>query len=121
MDALENLSTEAKVQMGVQSFDAGNSVNCKLSRIQKSLNELQSNQAATFHFEDECCRDESKERKPQSTQFLLIQTKQLIRLQDALERHCKVLSVFEVKNYNDGVNFVNIYFPYLSRKVVPSQ
>ena len=58
--------------MGAQSFDAGNSVNCKLSRIQKSLKELQSNQEATFHFEDECCRDEPKERKPKSTEILQI-------------------------------------------------
>ena len=64
----------------------------------ESLNELQSNQVATFHFEDECCRDDSKEGMAQSTQFLQNQKKQLIELKGALERHCNLLSMFEVKN-----------------------
>ena len=45
--------------------------------------------------------------KPQSTKFLQIQKKHLLQLQEALGRHCDFLFVFEVQNYNQGVNFVN--------------
>ena len=56
--------------MGAQFYEAANSVTSKLSSTLESLNKLQSNQEATFHFEDECCSDDSKDGMPQSTQFL---------------------------------------------------
>ena len=61
--------------------------------------------------------DDSKEGMPQSTQVLQMQKKQSIELKGALERHCNLLSVFEVKNYNHGVYFVNLYLlPILVKK-----
>ena len=117
VDALENLATEVKTQMRAHFFEAEISINSKLSCVMESLNELQSNQEATLDFEDECCRDDSKEGIPQSTQFLQMQKKQLIELKEPLERHCNLLSVFEVKNYNHGVYFVNMYLlPILVKK-----
>ena len=106
-DALENLATEAKTQMRAQFVEAEISINRKLSRVLKSLKELQSNQEATFHFDDECYRDE----------LLQMQKKRLIELKGAWEKHCNLLSVFEVQNYNHGVNFVNMYLlPILVKK-----
>ena len=91
----------------MQFFEAENSIESKLWHVLEPLSELQSNQEATFHFEDECCRVQSNEGKPQSTKFLQIQKKHLLELQEASERHCDFLFVFEGKNYNQGVNFVN--------------
>ena len=109
MDALETLATYAKTHMRAQFCESENSINSKLSRVLESLKELQSNQEATFYFEEECCGDDSKEGMPQLTQLLQMQKKRLIELKRALERHCNLLSVFEVKNYNHGMNFVNMY------------
>ena len=88
--ALKNLAPEVKAQMQAQFFEEENSINSKLSRLIVSLNEVQSNRETTFHFEDEFCRDDSKEGMPQSKQFLQMQKKR------------------EVKNYNLGVNFVDM-------------
>ena len=60
VDACENLASEAKIQMREQFFEAEIPITIKLLRVQASLNKLQSNQEATFHFEDECCRAQKR-------------------------------------------------------------
>ena len=108
--------------MRAQFFEVENSIKCKPSRVLELLNEHQSIQEATFKFEGECLRDETEEGNPQSIQVLQMKKKQLTELQDALERHCNLLSVFEDKNYNCCVSFVNMcLLPNLVKKIVSSQ
>ena len=66
--------------MRAQFFEAENSNNSKLLHLLKSLNGLQSDRGVTFHFEDECCRDDSKVGLPQLKQVLQRQKKQMIKL-----------------------------------------
>ena len=74
------------------------------------LNGRRSRREATFTFEDECCEADESEGKDVSTQFLHMQKKQLIQLQEHFERYCNVLPVF---GFNSGKYDINLIKKYL--------
>ena len=85
-------------------------IESRLSYVMVLLNERRSRPEATFTFEDECCEaDESSEGKDVSTQFLHMQKKQLIQVQEHFERYCNVLPVF---GFNSGKYDINLIKKY---------
>ena len=109
MDALENLAAQSKAQMRMSFLEVETAIKSKLSHLMELLNERRSRREATFTFEDECCESES-EGKDVSTQFLHMQKKQLIQLQEHFERYCNVLPVF---GFNSGKYDINLIKKYL--------
>ena len=86
LNALENLAAQGKAQMRMSFLEIETAIERRLSHVMGLLNERRSRREATFTFEDECCEaDESSEGKDVSTQFLHMQKKQLIQLQDYLK------------------------------------
>ena len=100
VNALENLAAQSKDQMRMSFLEIETAVESRLSHVMGLLNERRSRREATFTFEDECCEaDESSEGKDVFTQFLHMQKKQVIQLQEHFERYCNVLPVF---GFNSG-------------------
>ena len=109
MDALENLAAQSKAQMRMSFLEVETAIKSKLSHLMELLNERRSRREATFTFEDECYEAES-EGKDVATQFLHMQKKQLIQLQEHFERFCNVLPVF---GFNSGRYDINLIKKYL--------
>ena len=111
VNALENLAAQSKVQMRMSFLEIETAIESRLSHVMGLLNERRSRREATFTFQDECCEaDESSEGKDVSTQFLHMQKKQLIQLQELFERYCNVLPVF---GFNSGRFDINLLKKYL--------
>ena len=97
--------------MRMSFLEVETAIKSKLSHLMELLNERRSRREATFTFEDECCEaDETSEGKDVSTQFLHMQKKQLIQLQEHFERCCNVLPVF---GFNSGRYDINLIKKYL--------
>ena len=111
VNALENLAAQSKAQMRMSFLEIETAIESRLSHVMGLLNERRSRRKATFTFEDECCEaDDSSEEKDVSTQFLHLQKKQLIQLQEHSERYCNVLPVF---GFNSGKYDINLIKKYL--------
>ena len=73
------------------------------------LNERRSKRETTFTFQDECFQAKS-EGKDVSAQFLHMQRKPLIELQDHFERYCTLLPVLGFNSGKSEVNLIKTYF-----------
>ena len=94
VDALETLAAQSKAQMRMSFLEVETAIKSKLSHLMERLNERRSRREATITFGDDCC-EAKPEEKDVSTQFLQIQKRQLIELQDHFERYCYVLPVLD--------------------------
>ena len=85
--ALENLALQSKAVMKILFFDIKTTIKIKLGSILEKLNQRhnRTEQSDLDGCDNETCT---------STQFLQIQKKQLIDLQEHLERYCNVLPIF---------------------------
>ena len=100
--ALENLALQSKTIMKSLFFDIETMINIKLGSILEKLTQRHNRreQADLDDCDDETCY---------STQFLQIQTKQLIELQEHLKRYCNVLLVFGFNGAKYDLNLIKSY------------
>ena len=83
-------------------FDIKTTINIKLGSILEKLTQRH-NRREQAHLDD--CDNETCI----STQFLQIQKKQLIDLQEHLERYCNVLSIFSFNSAKNDLNLIKSY------------
>ena len=100
--ALENLALQSKAIMKKLFSYIETTIKIKLSSILEKLTQRH-NRREQADFDD--CDDETCT----STQFLQIRKKQLIDLQEHLERYCNVLPVFGFNSANYGLNLIKSY------------
>ena len=108
IDAVEGLATQSKAQMKLNFLEIETAIKSKLARTLETLNERRCRNQRDFEFEDHCFEDENEE-KDASTQFLQMQRKQLIDLQEHLERYCNVLPVFGFNSAKYDINLIKSY------------
>ena len=114
--ALENLALQSKAIMKNLFFDIKTTIKIKLGSILDKLTQRHNRreQADLDDCDDETCT---------STQFLQIQKKQLIDLQEHLERYCNVLPLFGFNSAKYDLNLIKSYLlPYLvnERNIQPT-
>ena len=107
-DAVEGLATQSKAQMKLKFLEIETAIKSKLSRTLESLNERRCRDQRVFEFDYPCFEDDNEE-KDASTQFLQMQKKQLIELQEHLERYCNVLPVFEFNCAKYDISLIKSY------------
>ena len=105
IDAVEGLATQSKAQMKLNFLEVETAVKSKLTRTLESLNERRCCNQRVFEFEDPCFEDEN-EWKDASTQFLQMQKKQSIELQEHLERYCNVILMFTFNSAKYDINLI---------------
>ena len=105
IDAVEGLATQSKAQMKLKFLEIETAIKSKLSRTLESLNERRCRNQRGFEFEDHCFEDDNEE-KDASTQFLQMQKKQMIELQEHLEHYCNVLPVFGFNSAKYDINLI---------------
>ena len=100
--ALENLALQSKAKMKNLFFDIETTINIKLGSILEKLTQRHNRreQAPLEDCDNETCA---------STQFLQIQKKQLIDLQEHLERYCKVLPIFGFNSAKYDLNLIKSF------------
>ena len=100
--ALENLALRSTAKTKNLFFDIKTTIKIKLSGILGKLTQRHNRreQADLDDCDDETCS---------STQFLQIQKKQLIDLQEHLERYCDVLFVFGFNSAKYDLNLIKSY------------
>ena len=100
--ALENLALQSKAIMKNLFFDIKTTINIKLGSILEKLTQRHNRreQADLDDCDNETCT---------YTQFLQIQKKQLIDLQEHLERHCNVLPIFGFNSAKYDLNVIKSY------------
>ena len=100
--ALENLALQSKATMRNFFFDIETTINIKLGSISEKLTQRHNRrqQADLDDCDNETCT---------STQFLQIQKKQLIDLQEHLERYCNVLPIFGSNSAKYDLNPIKSY------------
>ena len=112
----ENLALQSKAIMKNLFFDIKTTINLKLGSILEKLTQRHNRreQADLDDCENETCT---------STQFLQIQKKQLIDLQEHLERYCIVLPIFGFNSTKYDLNLLKAYLlPFLvnERNIEPT-
>ena len=100
--AFENLALQSKAIMKNLFFDIETTINNKLGSILEKLTQRH-NRREQAHLDD--CDNETCT----STQFLQIQKKQLIDLQEHLERYCNVLPIFGFNSAKHDLNLIKSY------------
>ena len=105
IDAVEGLATQSKAHMKLKFLEIETAIKSKLTRTLESLNERRCRNQRVFEFKDHCFEDDNEE-KDASTQFLQMQTNQLIELQEHLERYCNVLPVFRFNSAKYDINLI---------------
>ena len=85
--ALENLALQSKTKMKRMFFDIETTINVKLSSILERLTQSHSRR-------EQADLDDCDNKNFTSTQFSQIQKKQIMDLQELLERFCNVLPIF---------------------------
>ena len=108
IDAVEGLATQSIAQMKLKFLGIETAIKSKLSRTLESLNERRCRNQRGFEFEDHCFEDDNEE-KDASTQFLQMQKKQLIELQEHLERYCNLLPAFGFNSAKYDINLIKSY------------
>ena len=100
--ALENLALQSKAIMKNLFFDIETTISFKLGSILEKLTQRHNRreQADLDDCDNETCT---------STQFLQIQKKQLIELQEHLERYCNVLPIFAFNSVKYDLNLIKSY------------
>ena len=114
--ALENLALQSKAIMKNLFFDIETTINIKLGSILEKLTQRH-NRREQAHLDD--CDNETCT----STQFLQIQKKQLIDLQEHLELYCNVLPIFGFNSAKYDLNLLKSYLlPLLvnERNIAPT-
>ena len=99
---LENLALQSKAIMKNLFFDIETTINIKLGSILEKLNQRHNRreQANLDDYDNETCT---------STQFLQIQKKLVIDLQEHLERYCNVLPIFGFNSAEYDLNLIKSY------------
>ena len=100
--ALENLALQKKAILKNLFFDIETTTNIKLGSILEKLTPRH-NRREQAHLDD--CKNETCT----STQFLQIQKKQLIYLQEHLERYCNVLPIFGFNSAKYDLSLIKSY------------
>ena len=100
--ALENLALQSKTIMKNLFLDINSTIKIKLDSILEKL--IQRHNRGEQADLDECDNETCS-----STQFLQIQKKQLIDLQDHLKRYCNVLFIFGFKSAKYDLNLIKSY------------
>ena len=100
--ALENLALQSKTIMKNLFFEIETTINIKLGSILEKLTQRHNRreQADLADCDNETCT---------STQFLQIQRKQLIDLQEQLEHYCIVLPIFGFNSAKYDLNLIKSY------------
>ena len=100
--ALENLALQSKAKMKNLFFDIKTTISIKLGSILEKLTQRHNRreQADLDDCDNESCT---------STQFLQIQRKQLVDLQEHLERYCNVLPIFGFNSAKYDLNLIKSY------------
>ena len=100
--SLENLALQSKAIMKNLFFDIETTIKIKLGSILEKLTQRHNRreQADLDECDNETCT---------STQILQIQKKQLIDLQEQLERHCNVLPLFGFNSVKYDINLIKSY------------
>ena len=100
--ALENLARQSKAIMKNLFFDIKTTINIKLGSILEKLTQR-------LNRREEADLDDCDNETCTSTQFLQIQKKQLIDLQEHLERYCNVLPIFAFNSAKYDLNLIKSY------------
>ena len=100
--ALENLALQSEAIMKNLFFDIERTINIKLGTILEKLTQR-------HHRREQAPLDDCDNETCTSTQFLQIQKKQLIDLQEHLERYCNVLPVFGFNSAKYDLNLIKFY------------
>ena len=108
IDVVEGLATQIKAQMKLKFLEIETAIKSRLTRTLESLSERRCRNQRVFEFEDHCFEDDNEE-KDASKQFLQMQKKQLIELQEHLERYCNVLPVFGFNSAKYDINLIKSY------------
>ena len=97
--ALENIALQSKTMMKNFFFDIETKIKIKQGSILEKLTQRHNRREQTDfdNFDNETCT---------STQFLQIQKKQLLDLQEHLERYCNVLPIFCSNSANYDLNLL---------------
>ena len=114
--ALEDLASQSKAKMKNLFRDIKTTIKIKLGSILEKLTQRHNRreQADLDDRYNEICT---------STQFLQIQTNQLIDLQESLERYCNVLPVFGFHSAKYDLNLIKFYLlpvPVNERDIEPT-
>ena len=102
--ALEGLATQSKAQMKLNFIEVETAIEIILCAILEQLNQRRNRAERVSNFVDDCIEEE--EEKDLSTQFLQMQKKQLIDLQERFERYCNVLPVFGFNSAKYDINLI---------------
>ena len=103
---LEGLASQCKAQMKLLFPDIETTMKIQLSSIWEKLSQRHNRrESARFDMSQDDCDNEICV----STQFLQIQTNQLIDLQETLERYCNVLPVFAFNSAKYDLNLIKSY------------
>ena len=109
--ALENLALQSITIMKNLFFDIETTINIKLGSIWEKLTQRHNRREKADL--DDCDNETST-----STQFLQIQKKQSIDLQEHLERYCNVLPIFGFNRAKYDLNLIkSICYPFLLTNV----
>ena len=100
--SVKGLASQSKTQKKLLFPDIKTTMKIKLGSIQLSHRYNRQEQVRLEHCGNERCA---------STQFLRKQKKQLINLQEYLERHCNLLSVSGCNSPKQDLNLINSYLP----------
>ena len=100
--AFENLALQSKAVMKILFFDIKTTIKIKLGSILEKLYQRHNRMEQS---DLDGCDNETGT----STQFLQIQKKQLIDLQEHLERYCNVLPIFGFNSAKNDLNLIKSY------------
>ena len=100
--ALENLVLQSKAIMKNFFFDIETTINIKLGSIFEKLTQRHNRR-------EQADLDDCDNGTCSSTQFLQIQKKQLIDLQELSERYCNVLPIFDFNSAKNDLNLIKSY------------
>ena len=108
LDAVEGLSTQSKAQTKLNFLEVETAIKIKLERTLESLNDRRCRNQRVFEFKDWCFEDDNEEEDAK-TQILQMQKKQLIELQEHLERYCTVLPVLGFSSAKYDINLIKSF------------
>ena len=110
ISALEGFGTQSKAQTKVRFFEVETAIKIKLSSILEQLNQRHSQRERVLGCDDDNeYFNDTTEEKELSTQFLQMQKKQLIGLQEHFERYCNTLPVFGFNSSKYDINLIKSY------------
>ena len=109
ISALEGLAPQSKAQKKLGFIEVETAIKIKLSSILEQLNQRLSQQERVIDYDNDEYFNETMEEKELSTQFLQMQKKQLIDLQEHFERYCNTLPVFGFNSAKYDINLIKSY------------